>query len=128
MCKAKRKYICTYIYIYKLSTTSCTSCVLNYCCNLFSSVELLLCFFDNHLNNYEPDSYQYFRYAHQPVNSHNQGDITCRKAHCCQHDHHGYQSSIRDSGCSDACYCCCNTAKVALIKLLLSLLVLNNKT
>lgn len=41
-------------------------------------------------------------YLQGPINSNDEGDVIGGKTHGGQHDHHGDESSLRDTGCTDA--------------------------
>lgn len=51
------------------------------------------------------------RYLQQPIDSDDEGDISGRKAHCREHYHHGYQSSIWNTRCTNAGDCCRDTTE-----------------
>lgn len=49
------------------------------------------------------------QHLQEPINCNDQGDVISWQAYGCQHNDHGDQSSLRDSRCSDASGCGCDT-------------------
>ncbi len=51
------------------------------------------------------------RYLQQPIDSDDECDISGGKAHCREHYHHGYQSSIWNTRCTNTGDCCRDTTE-----------------